>query len=628
MTLAPQRPADRAIDPITFGVMRHKLDEIIAEAYHTIGRVSGSTVVYEAGDHQEAICTPEGDLVVFGAGVLHWCKSIGAAVKHMVATYHDNPGFHDGDQFLFNDPYIACVHANDVLVLAPVFHEGEIIAWAGSGSHHNDVGGIDVGSICVSAENIYQEGLVMSGLKCVDRGEPRRDVEDLIRTMTRLPDTNVLDIRAKIASNNVIRDRLLQMVSRYGLEQVHTLFDDLIAYSESRVRSRLRQIPDGRWTAVNYIEGIRQPWIRTQITAIKQGDALTLDFTGSSPQTAGSENSGIVGAMSSAMNPFISMLCHDIPWNEGLFAPVDFVLPEGSIVNPTKPTAVSANVPCGANIAIMTTSQNAVSKMLLSSERFRDEACGNIGAGFNIFVLSGDNRDGSFFAQLVLDCLAGGMGGLPDRDGADTGQNHWCVKSMIANVETNEMLYPFMFLWRREVPDSAGAGTHRGGMGISDAIIAWQREQLANVNLGVGHEPRNCLGLAGGYPGSNNPAGYRRGVDVVGGSFAHGRMPTTVDELGGEDERIAPKGVTVFDRNDVIYGYMCSGGGGFGDPLERDPVAVGADVADEVVSPAIAHGVYGVVLADDGSVDAGATRARRDGLRAERLERMRKHADS
>ena len=624
MTLTPSAPADRKIDPITFGVLRHKLDEIIAEAYHTIGRVSGSTVVYEAGDHQEAICTPDGDLVVFGAGVLHWCKSIGAAVKHLVRTYRDNPGFRDGDQFLFNDPYIACVHANDILVLAPVYHDGEIIAWAGSGSHHNDIGGIDVGSICVSAENVYQEGLVMSGLKVVDQGEPRRDVEDLIRTMTRLPETNVLDIRAKIASNNVIRDRLLQMVSRYGLTTVHALFDDLIAYSESRVRARLRDIPDGRWTAVNYVEGIRQPWIRTQITAVKAGDRLTLDFTGSSPQTGGSENSGIVGSMSSAMNPFISMLCHDIPWNEGLFAPVDFVLPEASIVNPTRPTAVSANVPCGANIAIMTTSQNAISKMLLSSEAFRDEACGNIGAGFNIFVLSGDNRDGSFFAQLILDCLAGGMGGLPDRDGADTGQNHWCVKSMIANVETNEMLYPFMFLWRREVPDSAGAGAHRGGMGISDAIIPWQRDGLANVNLGVGHEPRNCLGLAGGYPGANNPAGYRRGVDVAGRSFGQGRMPTTLDDLGGEDERIVPKGVSLLGQDDVIYGYMCSGGGGFGDPLERDPALVRADVAGGVVSAAIARDIYGVV--HGATADADATRARRDALRAERLEKARTHA--
>jgi N-methylhydantoinase B len=610
---------DREIDPITFGVLRHKLDQIIAEAYYTIGRVSGSTVVYEAGDHQEAIVTPDGDLAAFGAGVLHWCKSIGAAVGHVAERFVDNPGYRDGDQFLFNDPYVACVHANDVQVLAPVFYRDELVAWAGSASHQNDVGGVDVGSICLNAENVYQEGFLTEGIKLVEGGVVRRDVEDLVRNMTRIPDLNVLDIRAKIASNNVIRERLLEMVGRYGLETVRALFRDLQRYSEDRVRARLRRIPNGRFTAVNYVEGIRQAWIKIQVTAIKSDDTLKLDFTGSSDQTGGSENISRVGAISSAMNPFISMICHDIPWNEGLFKPVEFVLPEASIVNPAKPAAVSASTPAGANIVVMTASQNALSKMLLASDELRHEACANIGAAFNMPILSGTNRDGSFFTQLILDVLAGGMGALPDRDGADSAQNHWCVKSMIANVETNELLYPFMFLWRREVPDSGGIGRFRGGLGVQDALIAWDTDELTNMNLGVGHEPRNCLGLAGGYPAAHVAAHVKRGVDVARTMFAHGSMPLTVDELDGQDEKIEAKSITQLAAADVLVADTSSGGGGYGDPLEREPRAVAADVQDRKVSIEMAGGAYGVVVDDAGQVDASATRTLRDRLRDERL---------
>ncbi|MDP2726715.1 MAG: hydantoinase B/oxoprolinase family protein, partial [Dehalococcoidia bacterium] len=166
------------LDPITFEVLRHKLDEIIAEAYHTIGRVSGSPVVYEAGDHQEAICTADGELAVFGAGVLHWVASLGAGVKQVIRAYKDNPGFHEDDQFLLNDPYLATVHANDVQLLAPIFWKGELIAWAASASHQTDVGGIDAGSMCVSAQEFFQEGFLTPGIKLVERGVIRKDVEE------------------------------------------------------------------------------------------------------------------------------------------------------------------------------------------------------------------------------------------------------------------------------------------------------------------------------------------------------------------------------------------------------------------------------------------------------------------
>ncbi|MDP2727130.1 MAG: hydantoinase B/oxoprolinase family protein [Dehalococcoidia bacterium] len=622
-----EREQQQQLDPITFEVLRHKLDEVIAEAYHTIGRVSGSPVVYEAGDHQEAICTADGDLAVFGAGVLHWVCSLGAGIKHVIKAYAESPGFNEDDQFMVNDPYLATVHANDVQLLAPIFYKGELIAWAGSASHQTDVGGIDAGSMCVSAQEFFQEGFLTPGIKLVERGVIRKDVEETFRNMVRAPDLGLLDLRAKIASNNVIKARLLQMVERYGKDTVLALFHQLIHYSEERVRARLREIPDGSWTSVNYLEGIREPHLKVQSMVTKKGDSLAIDMTGSSPQTAGSENIGIIGTMSSALDPFIGMLCYDIPWNEGLFKPVDFVLPEGTIINPRKPAAVSANVPCGGNMLVMTGVHNALSKMVLSSEKYRTEACGNVGGSVNGIVLAGNNRDGSYYATIIMDALGGGIGGFPDRDGPGTAQNHWCIKTMLVNVETNEMLYPFMYLWRKEVPDSGGPGKYRGGVGLMDVFIPWETPQMVHVNVGHGADPRTSLGLSGGFPAANTPVGAIRGAKVKETFFQQGRVPRSLDEIEGSRERIGPKSVAFHSADDVIYAYAASGGGGFGDPLERDPNLVLKDIRDGYVTVGMARDAYGVVIDEQATkVDEKATADQRKRTTQRRLEVGQKEA--
>lgn len=614
------------LDPITFGVLRHKLDAIIDEAYYTIGQVSGNPVVYEAGDHQEAICTPAGELAVFGGGVLHWTRSLSYGIRHVIANYADNPGFAEDDQFLLSDPYIGPIHYNDVQLLAPVFFEGEIIAWTGCGSHQSDVGGIDRGSVCVNARNLYEEGFSAPGLKLVDRGVIRRDIEDFFRNAVRAPEFGLLDIRAKIAANNVVKRRLVEMVERYGKDTVTALFAQLIRYSDERVAAKLAMIPDGSWTTVNYVEGRREPHLKVQITATKQGGRITLDFTGTSLQTAGSENMAVAGTMSSAAAPFISMVCYDIPWNEGLFRRLDFVLPEGTIVNPVRPAAVSAGVPSGANILTMTAALNVFSKMISCSDALREEACGGVTGSFFVYNLSGQRDDGRYFTTIEMDHFAGGTGGWRGHDGTGAAQNTWSVKTMIANVETTEMLFPLMYLWRRVTPDSGGPGKYRGGNGLENAMVGWGTEHIDIVTISVGSDPRPCLGFAGGLPASHTPAGIMRRAGIKKALADGTALPTKFDELAGEWDPLDPKGTTEMDGDDVIYGFVSAGGGGFGDSLDRDPDAVEADVRDGYVSAAAAHTVYGVVLADAGGVDVEATTARREAIRQDRLVRSANHA--
>lgn len=612
---------DTRLDPITFEVLRHKLDEITAEGYHTIGRVSGSPAVYESGDHQEALCTADGRLAAFGASVLHWVRSIGMGVKHVAETYSENPGIGEDDQFLVNDSYHAAVHAADVQLLAPIHWEGRLIAWAGTASHQMDTGGVNPGGHHVDARDVFGEGFQTRGLKIVERGVVRADVEDTFANMIRSPAVGLLDVRAKIAANNVMKERLLGMVEIYGVETVLALFEQVIDYSESRLRRKFSELPDGRWSAESFVEGIVEPSLSVAVTLDKAGDGLTIDFTGSSPQTKGPLNMGIPGVQSCAMTSVITTLCYDIPWNEGLFEPVDFVLPEGTVVNPIRPAAISATIPTGGAHLVPTATEMAMSKMLLESDAFRSEAHAGTSSSKNFPIFAGLTAAGEEFTTLILDGNAGGGGALVDRDGDDTGHNPWAVKSTIGNVESAEMIYPLLYLWRRETIDTGGPGKFRGGIGISAGMMPWRTRELVLVTVGTGKGARNTPGLSGGYPAPNTPLAIVRGADVAGKHFSLGQQPDSAGGLDGERELISAKGMTTLGADDVLDLVLGGGGGGFGDPLLRDPEAVAWDVERARVSVEMADSVYGVVLNADGAVDAEATARRRDGIRAERRSR-------
>jgi len=609
------------LDPITFEVLRHKLDEITAEGYHTIGRVSGSPVVYESGDHQEALCTADGRLVAFGASVLHWVRSIGMGVTHVARRYAENPGISDGDQFLVNDSYHASVHASDVQLLAPIFWEGRLIAWAGTASHQMDTGGINPGGHHVDARDVFGEGFQTRGLKIVERGVVRADIEDTFANLIRAPEVGLLDVRAKIAANNVMKERLLGMVQRYGVDTVLALFDQVIEYSESRLRRKLAELPDGCWGATTYVEGIVEPSLSVTVVLDKHGDGLTADFTGSSPQSAGPENMGVPGTQSCVMVSIITALCYDIPWNEGLFKPIEFVLPVGSVVNPTRPAPISATIPSGATHLVPTATEIALSKMMLESDAFRAEAHAGTSSSKNFPVFAGLTANGSEFTTLILDANAGGGGALTDRDGDDSAHNPWAVKTTIGNVETAEMIYPLLYLWRRQTTDSGGPGKFRGGVGLNAAMIPWNTPELVLVTVGTGNRARNTPGLAGGYPAANTPLAILRGADVAGRHFAAGRQPTDAGALGGERELIAAKGMTTLRADDVLDLVLGSGGGGFGDPILRESEAVVRDVARGRVSAEMACEVYGVVLSREGELEAGATAERREQIRLDRRAR-------
>ncbi|MFC1910739.1 hydantoinase B/oxoprolinase family protein [Chloroflexota bacterium] len=586
------------LDPITFEILSHRLEHVIAEAYYTISHTSGSAVVMEVGDHQEAVLDTKGDLAMFGAGLVHWTPSLSLATKYIIREYEDDPGINEDDQFIANDPYTAFSHAPDVALIAPIIFEGQRIGFSAACSHQMDVGGRDPGGIMVRAEESFEEGLQIPAMKIIEKGKWRKDVVNLIQASVRTPVFTTTEIASKVAANNVTKARIKELCKRYGVDTIKTLFKQVQDVSEEMVRSKLRRIPDGKWKAIHYNEGINPKTFshyKLVCTLSKEGDTLTYDMTGTDPQSPQCENSSYAAAIGNLLGSYVVTLCHDIPWSSGIHRPVKFILPEGTMANPVKPGACSYSTPSGSGYAIEGLGQELMSKMLQTSDEDRKECCGVPGGAIHDAQPAGINHDGVYFATILMMGIAGGAGGLNDRDGDNVAGNMWCPKTKIADVEMHEILYPILTLYRREIPDTGGIGKFRGGNALETAYMPWDAgSPMTNVGLSHGFDARVGNGVSGGYPAPNISMYLIKDSDVR-EQFKKGKIPIDVDTIKGKREDPYPKSLWTINKDDVSV-YLCGGGGGYGDPLERDPRLVLKDVYEGEMTPGYARESYGVVI--------------------------------
>jgi len=619
----------KKLDPVTFEILSHRLEQIIAEAYYAISHVSGSAVVMEVGDHQEAILDNHGNLALFGAGLVHWTSSLALAGNYIVREYEEDPGIFEDDQFICNDPYTAASHAPDIALIAPIFYRGQRVGFAAADSHQMDVGGRDPGGIMVRPEQCYEEGLQIPAMKIIEKGRWRKDVVKLIQSSVRTPVFSTVEIASKVAANNVIKERVVALCDRYGVDTVLTLFQQIQDVSEEMVRAKLRRIPDGRWKAIHYNEGInpeRLTHYKLVCTLIKEGDRLTYDMTGTDPQSPHCENSSYAATIGNLLGAYVVMLCHDVPWSSGIHRPIRFNIPEGSMANPRKPGACSYSTPSGSGYAIEGLGQELMSKMLQTSEEDRKECCGVPGGAIHDTQIGGINHDGGYFTTVLMMGIAGGTGGLPDRDGDNVAGNMWSPKIKLSDAEIHEILYPVLTLYRKEIPDTGGIGKFRGGNALATALMPWDAGgPLTNIGLSHGFEARVGNGTTGGYPAPNIEMHVVRNSDVK-ERFKRGEFPRDAQEIAGEESHPYPKSLWEVNGDDVLV-YLCGGGGGYGDPLERDPQLVLKDVREGECTIGYARENYGVVVAPGSlDLDEGATDTVRQEMRALRLKEGRREA--
>jgi len=599
---------ETTLNPIVYEVLRNRLLAITQEMRVALQSVSGSPTVTEASDFFTGIFTPDGSFASMGFQVAFEAPVVGALIRYVCARRGND--VHDGDMFVGNDPYVGALHQNDVQLAGPIYVDGEILAWAGVMAHETDMGGMDFASWSPKAREIYQEGLRIPAVKLVDAGRTREDVLEMILTASRLPDPLALDIRAFIATLNVARERLQALARRYGAAAIAQAMRRMIDGSETRARARLRELPDGRFRASDFLEhdGHENRLYRVDCVLQKRGDTLRFDFGGSSLQAPGFINATRAGLHGGVAGALLPTLGFDIAWNAGILRPVEIVAPDGLICTAVHPAPVGS-----ATVETIWVVSNVVTALMAKlfacgPAPYRERAQAVSTGTMATFNLGGRNQFGEPFGLHLMDPLAGGSGAFAARDGVDGGGPINTPAPSIADVERNERSAPLFYVYRRRSPDTGGAGRRRGGCSMEIALTLAGIDEALALIMTHGAEVPNASGIGGGYPGATVRQSLARDT------MREGRVEG--------DLAVAPFGpkpglMTMTSHDAFVVSWQ--GGGGCGDPLEREPERVAHDVAEGTVSAAAANELYGVVVTRDGLPDAAATAQRRDVLVRARL---------
>jgi N-methylhydantoinase B len=580
-----------SLHPVTYEVIRNRLLAITDEMRIALQSVSGSPTVTEASDFFTGLYLPDGEFATMGLQVTHEAPPVGALIRHIAATGRQ---VNDGDMVIGNDPYVGALHQNDVQMAAPTYHGGEIIAWAGVMAHETDMGGMNFASWCPAATEVYQEGLRIPAVKLVDRGEVREDVLEMILAASRLPAALGLDIRAFIATLNVAGDRLAALFTAHGAREVGSVMHRMIDDSERATRDRLAVLPDGTVHVRDFLEhdGHADRLYAVDLVATKRGGELLLDFSGSSPEAPGFINATRAGLAGGVTGALIPTLGFGIPWNAGLLRPVTVTAPDGLICTARHPAPVgSATVETIWTVTNVV--QRALNTFLACTPEFADRAQAVSSGTMATFNMGGVNQFGERFGLHLLDPLAGGSGAFAGRDGVNAGGPVAVPVPAVADVESNEQVSPLFYRYRRLRPGTGGAGLRRGGHAGEIGLTVRGIPSADALVMTHGAEVPNSAGLFGGFPGA-----------------------TVAQRLNGE--LLGPKPGTIPMTPDDLFEVSWQGGGGFGDPLLRDPEAVRAEVAAGLLPVTAVAAVYGVVLAGE-AVDHAATADQRAWMRSQRL---------
>jgi len=598
------------MDPITFSIIRHRLYRVVEEAVITLKHVSGSAITNEGHDLMVSLYEADGTLLLGGVGFLHHLTSAAEACKSIIRRFEGD--VHEGDLFLLNDPFTAALHTSDIYLVSPIHYKGELIAWSACFVHVYDIGAMNPGGFAPDAVDVFSEGFSSPGLKLVDRGNLRQDVWDTLLNMVRGPEMVALDLRSMIASNNVAKDRMISLVEKYGLPTFQETCKTLVAQSEVQLRERLREFSDGAWESRQYFD-VKGEVYKVLLKMTKKGDELTFDFTGSSPQSKYAVNCTKWASLGGLFAPLFPLLCYDITWNEGVIRPIKVIAPEGSIVNCTKPSPVSV-----ATVAAIQSVNNAacttIGKMLASHEEYDDQTSAVWHANHFAVFMFGKNQKGGDAIGILTETFAGSGGARTFADGVDIGGEIPNPISRMANVETVEAMFPVRYLFRRRLQDSGGGGEYRGGTGGELALVPHDAPEggLHYVLSGKGSQFPQSEGLAGGNPGAVNDYVW---VHSPESEHGHDCFSQSLSSIPGEKEAIS-WGVFPLMGKDALY-VRWNGGGGVGDPLDRDPASVLSDVTNQVISEQAAREIFGVEIQDE-ILDTTETELLRERLRAER----------
>ncbi len=565
-------------DPITLEILWRRLISIVDEADGTVARTAFSSLLRDAHDYTCMFTDRKGRELAQGSfATPGQSGAMALGIKNLVTRFPLDV-YKPGDVFITNDPWALAGHLNDVCVMSPIFYEGKVVAFTACVFHHSDIGGR------VSSDNhdVFEEGLFIPLVKLYDGGVLNESVMEMIRWNVRTPDEVIGDIRSQIAANHVCADKVSRMLRENGLPGLDDLADEIIGRTEKSMREEIAKVPDGLYRAEGIVEQTKGSGDVVIKAAIKvKGSDISVDLAGSSPQVNWGGNVVFNFTYAYVFMAMKSMFGPDIPNNDGCARPIHLKAPEGSVVNCRFPAAVAARLVIGhflTEIIYRAMSAALPSKVIAAS--------GGTPAVMNVFY--GKRNNGRPWHSVII--RGGGMGAGAANDG-----NY--VYIFPANgagtpVEIFESDTPLIVERRELLADSGGPGKMKGGLGkrIVFRVPNDAYAPIPPVNLGMqsGRYVYPPEGLFGGRPGA-------RARFLVNGGQGN------------------PYGLTQLVPGDVIT-IDAPGGGGYGQPFERDPEMVESDVAEGYVSIEAAKSEYGVVI-DPATMkaDVKATRSLRAG---------------
>jgi N-methylhydantoinase B/oxoprolinase/acetone carboxylase alpha subunit len=542
-----------SLDPITVEVTRHRLEGIANEMQSTLLRSSFSPIVKEGLDASAGLFTADGQTLAQSCSIPIHLATLIPAVARILRDFPPATMQPD-DTYLLNDPYCGGTHLPDIAVVQPIFANGRIIAYSAAMTHHQDMGGLSAGSVPTNATEIFQEGLRIPPLKFRDRGVVNTTLEAMIRQNVRIPDTVMGDIHAQVSACSIGARRVAELAEKQGDNALTAIFHELLDRSERMTRLALATIPDGTYRHVDWLDNdgveLDKP-IRIEVAVTIKGDAIHIDFTGTSPQVRGPLNCVPSGSLAAACFAVRALTDPKIPTNGGCFRPISLHLPEGTLVNPREPAPVNART---STIKRITgTVIGALAPVL--PERIPAPSAGQM----VIVAFGGRHPDGKPF--VTGDLIAGGSGAARGSDGVDVIETD-ATNCMNLPAEAAEMETPIRLNRVALRPGSGGEGEWRGGLGTI-------REYEALVDdVSFTHRSERHFSAAAGLFG--------------GAEGAH--AVSVIHRRDGTQEVIPSKIVTRLQKGDRVV-IETAGGGGYGDPGRRAVAARAADLADGKVNP-------------------------------------------
>ena len=560
---------DVTVDPVTFEVLKNSFVVLVDQMAEQILRTCYSFVIYNR-DFSCALNDSIGDTVMQGTqdiavhvGTLHH------TAKAVLDYFKDE--LYEGDVIAVNDPYLGGTHFPDIRIMRPIFVDGELIAITQTNGHWADVGGPVPGSFNVLAKEHYAEGIRITPVKLWEKGRYRRDVAEMIASNMRVPEERIGDMKAQAAATKIGEEFLLHLVRKYGLRVVIAAFKQVKDYVEQIMKERIKKLPKGAWESVDYIDydpgqDYDKP-IKVHVKLNIKEDELFYDLSGSDPYVSTFLNTTF-GTAYSAIIAGTKLFFPDIPLNSGFYRVVNSYLPENSVVNAPWPIPVTGFC-SGAYEKIM----NSVIEIWSSIIPERAMAC-----SFNLeYLLVGgwDKRPGYNKHFMWYDWMVGGYGGRKGRDGCNASAPLFGMGLMIQPLEGQERLSPVLTTKHEIITDSGGPGEWRGGCGVEKGGILLAADRVL-MSYMADRERIIAWGILGGLPG------------IPQGVILH---PTSDKKkaLGVYFSGISLETGDIFTR-------PSSGGGGYGDPLKRNPKLVLEDVIDGYVSVERARKDYGVVI--------------------------------